>query len=90
MDSLENAVGIARAGDRAHSVVLVQRYTDDAWVVYYADMRLSPTEQRFGETAGDYVISGDAALARVLDGWDVQWLEEPQATEIEERYLGLR
>lgn len=79
----EGRIGRATRGPISGCVVLLEPYAEGAWLLYWVNPYVTPTERVVGEDVGDRIIPDEADLHSVLDEeLGIVWV-----TEIEQEQL---
>ncbi len=85
----DGAVGSATKADFAGWYLLLEKYHDDAWLLYWRDSRVRDDDIEIGRDAGDRILpDSDAARDELRETYGVRWLQQDEAEVVRRRYFG--
>ena len=84
----DGAIGIATSGAWCGHVVLLERFTDHSWLLYWRDPEVGDSGMRVGIDAGDMLLpSDDEARFWLCEEAGVRWLSEDEAHDLRQRFF---
>lgn len=84
----EGRIGRATRGPISGCVVLLEPYAEGAWLLYWVDPRVAPSERVLGEDVGDRIIPDEAHLDSVLDEeLGIAWVTEAEQEQLRREFF---
>ncbi|MFD7257930.1 hypothetical protein [Streptomyces sp. NPDC059874] len=84
----ESRIGRATRGPLAGCVVLLEPYSEGAWLLYWVDPRIAEPDRELGKDVGDRLIPTPEDLPAVLDEeLAVVWSDEREAESLRREFF---
>ena len=85
---VDRRLGRAISGELAGHLVLLERYTDDAWLLYWSNPEVPAADVVIGRDVGDRLLpTMEDARSALNEELEVCWLSEPEATTLKRKFF---
>ncbi len=89
-DKPEETVATPTAGPWRGYYLLLERLSDDAWLVYWRNPAVPDERLSIGEDAGDDLLGTDEQAAAFLASNAVRWLSGAENRDVLQRFFSYR